>query len=345
MIRIFKSGRHALRTPLSYPALQECLDPGLVLVPEAAEADLWLFAHVMDIEALPSEMIGLWRRRRCPIVLLSEEPFWDTIWGRRPLDRHIAVETDWGALPVIQINHTTSTLYRFDRVPYYLLTNPRFERTYIERFARNAGLSAADWQADFARRAQTLTVMFERRPEPYHDISWPGAGLYGLCAWRTRLAEALSPGQCERLGASWQGGPTRFELADWYGDKMRRLDRHARMLGAFENTHHPDYITEKFFDAMACGSVPLYAAAPDHRIHDLGLPAGAWINLWGLEAAEAADRLRSPAFGAGFWEDFRAAQGLLHAFFATPDLFRDERSRLRDALMTELAMALDSPIR
>jgi len=342
MIRIFRTGPHSHRTPLSYPALLPLFDSAISDAAAPQYADLWVFAHVMDIESLPHDLVALWRRERRPILLLSEEPFWDTIWGRRPLDRQIVVETGWGALPVTQINHTTSALYRFDRVPYYLLTHPRFARTYAERFARNAARSAADWQADFVARAQALTFMFERRPEPYHDISWPGAGLYGLCAWRTRLAEALGPEHCERLGASWQGGASRFELADWYGDKMRRLDGRARMLGAFENTHHPDYITEKFFDALACGSVPLYAAAPEHRIHDFGVPPGAWINLWGQTAEQAADHLRAPRFPGSFWEAFRAAQSLMHGVFSTPGLFEAERHRLRAALLAELAATLES---
>lgn len=346
MIPIFRSGPHGHRTPLSYPVLRPWFDTALTEVADPRAARLWIFGHILDIEALGPDMVALWRKQRPGIVLLSEEPFWDTIWGRRPLDRHIRAETRWGALPVTQINHTTSQVYAFDRMPYYLLTHPRFERAYAARFDRNAARPAADWQADFAARPRQASFLFERRPEAYHDVAWPAADLHGLCAWRTRLAETLlaetlqadapGPQDCETLGASWIGGPTRFDLPDWHADKLDLLENRARMIGAIENTHHPDYITEKFFDAMACGAVPLYLASPGHRLHDLGLPAESWLNLWGLTPAEAAEQIRAWQPGPAFHDAFRAAQDRLAGLFTTPDLVRQERLRLRDALLAEL---------
>lgn len=344
MIRVFLEGAHSHRTPLSYPALAPLFAGRIERVAEPAEADLLVFAHVLDIEAAPRDLVAEWRERRRPVVLLSEEPFWDTIWGRRPLEREIVVETAHGDLPVIQLNHHTSDIFRFERIPYYLLTAHRFASAYGWRFRRNAARGAADWRARRAGCARDIVFMFERRPERYHDAAWPEAGLFGLCAWRTDLAEACAaaaPERVEIIGASWRGGPTRFELADWHLDKLVRLDGRARIIGAVENTHHPDYLTEKVFDAFACGACPAYLAAPGHALHRLGLPAEAWINLHGLDPRAAAERLCAAARDAGGDDAHVAAQQRLAALFSDTGALVAERARLRRTVIAALETVLD----
>lgn len=342
-------GRHIKRSPLSYRALAPLFEGWAERVAEPEQADLLLFAHVLDIEEAPQAVIAAWRRRQPPVVLLSEEPFWDTIWGRRPLQRELIVETRFGAVPAVQLNHATSGIFRFARIPYYLLTNPRFANAYAARFSRNAALDAADWQACFETRGTDLAFMFERRPEPYHAVHWPEGGITGLCSWRTELAEAVQAGAVERLGQSWQGGKSRFQQRNWHLDKITRLDRRARMLGAFENTHQPDYLTEKIFDAFACGSVPLYFAAPEHRIHGFGLPQESWINLHGQSAPEAAARLESLGcgrewvrnWGRARFAAYAGAQRQLADLFCDPALWLAERKRLAAAVKAGLAAVLE----
>lgn len=350
VIRIFKTGRHAHRSPLSYPALADLFAAEIRLVARPQEADLYLFAHSLDLAEAPQELVLDWRRRRRPVVLLSEEPFWDTIWTKRPLERQIWWATPWGDLPVIQLNHHTSAIYRFRHLPYYLLTNHRFVNAYRYRFARNAARSAAAWREEFAHRRQQLVFMFERRPEPYHDVRWDRADLIGLCAWRSRLAEACDAPGVERLGRSWQPGQRRRqELGNWHMDKLMRLDGRARAIAAVENTHHPDYVTEKFFDAMACGAWPIYYASPQHRIHDFGLPEESWINLYGLDSAAAARHLTGQMsawnqaearLSMADFDAYRQGQARLAERFAAVDLLVEERQRLKQALLGELHQVL-----
>lgn len=342
MIRIFKTGRHAHRSPLSYPALAPLFAGAVEMVARPDQADLYLFAHSLDVEAAPEALVRDWRQRRRPVVVLSEEPFWDTIWTGRPLAREIWLETSWGTLPAVQLNHSTSSIFRFSRIPYYLLTSHRFANAYRWRFSRNAARSEAEWREHFAAcRAETV-FMFERRPERRHDVCWEAGGITGLCAWRTRLAEACGP-RAERLGRSWQpGAPRRQALPDWHLDKLVRLDGYARSLAAIENTHHPDYVTEKFFDAMACGSRPLYWAAPGHRIHGFGVPAAAWLNLHGQDAAAAAAGLGESFAGPGFLEAWRAGQQRLAELFNDTGVLLAERDRLRRAVLGELHGVLQS---
>lgn len=346
MIRVFKTGRHAHRTPLSYRALAPLFCDHITLVDTPEEADLYLFGHSLDIEAAPEALVHDWRRRRRPVVLLSEEPFWDTIWTGRPLQRQIYLDSPGGALPVVQLNHHTSAIFRFDRIPYYLLTNHRFVNAYRYRFQRNAARGRAAWQQHFSNPNRQMVFMFERRAQAYHDVSWEAGDIVGLCAWRTRLAQACTGVGVRRLGHSWQGGQTRWELPDWHLDKLVRLDDSVQDMAAFENTHQPDYVTEKFFDAMACGARPLYYASPGHRIHDFGLAPGSWLNLYGMSAQAAAATLaQAPGESTpDFLEGWCRAQAQLADLFGDVSVVTAERRRLQRAVLQELHAVLQEGV-
>ncbi len=342
MIRVFMTGRHLHRSPLRYPALADLFRGEITQVDRPEAADLYVFAHSVDIAEAPHAMVADWRQRRRPVVLLSEEPFWDTVWTRRPMERHISLETGFGALPVVQLIHTTSAIFRFREIPYYLLTNNRFANAYRWRFARNANLGARHWRAHFAAHEEELTFMFERRPGAQHDVTWPAGDIVGLCAWRTALAERCAGEKVQRLGQSWQGGRSRFDLADWHFDKLMRLDGQTGTLAAIENTHQPDYLTEKLFDAFACGARPLCYASPGHRLQQLGLPAASWLNLHGLTPEEAAERVCQPFAGVDFSAAFQAAQVRLAALFADAGAWVRERRRLKAAVLREFAALLET---
>lgn len=347
MIRIFRSGKHAHRTPLSYPALAPLFADAITEVAQPSQADLYVFGHFLDLQAAEQDLVADWRRRQRPILLLSEEPFWDTIWARQPLVRHRLVESHWGLLPVQQLNHHNSSIFQFDRIPYYLLTNHRFANAYATKFSRNARRDPTDWCKDFAARPRDLTFMFERRPEPHHAVSWPEGSIYGLCAWRTEVAEATQAPGSERLGRSWQPDSCRRQLlSDWHLDKMTLLDGRSRVVAAFENTHQPNYITEKLFDAFACGALPAYWATPEHRIHDFSLPPQAWLNLQDCSATEAAARLEGLSWTDHSWmeafsESYCQAQKQLAELFANPRNWQQERLRLKVAVLGECHEILD----
>ncbi len=347
MIRIFKAGAHIRRSPLSYPALAPLFDSHIEEAATPDSADLYVFSHILDIENAPRELVEDWRQRRRPIVLLSEEPFWDTLWGRQPLARHRLADSPWGRLPVHQLTHHSSTVFRFERIPYYLLTNHRFANAYAAKFARNARQTPAGWRRAFLQRRSDLAFLFERREGAHHSLRWPEGDTVGLCHWRTQIAETCRRGRVERLGRSWQPErPARGQLADWHLDKLALLDGHARAIGAIENTHQPNYITEKLFDAFACGALPAYTASPRHRIHDLGLTTDSWLNLHGLSAAQAAARLDGLDWGNAAWlertcEAYACAQQALSALLGNPRNWLRERARLQAALLAEFRSILD----
>lgn len=339
-LRVTLLGRHAQRMPLSYAALAPLWQGRIEQTPPES-ADLLLFAHPLDVAAPDPAVVQALDTRPRPVALLSEEPFWDTMFSPDPLADRVAVAAGpLGELRLHQINHHTSDIFDFNRLPYYLLTNHRFPTSYAARFARNARRSPQDWATAMAAAPVQTLFMAERRPEAFHDVAFPDGDVVGLCAWRTRLAEACNTGPVERIGASWHGGPTRFEIADWHLDKLVHLEGRARLMSGIENTHQPTYLSEKLFDAFACGARPFYVASDGHRLHDLGLPEGAWINLWGQEVAAGAAMVDAVSWDPDFFHDYAVAQTRLAELFCNPGLVVAERARVRAAVLNALETAV-----
>ena len=321
-LRIALRGHHANRTPLAYPHLAPLWADHLTFTD--GTADLQVHGHVRDVITPGGNA-----------VVLSEEPFWDSLMSPDPLADVITLP----AGRAHQLNHHTSVIFAHDRIPYFLLTDPGYIRAYQRLFARNAALSPADWQARFAAASHDAVFMAEYRLASAYDVTWPEGEITGLCTFRTRVALA-APGRVLRRGAGWPGSGTRFDLADWHGAKLRQLDGRARMVSGVENTHQPAYLSEKLFDAFAVGARPLFVASPAHRIHDLGLPPEAWTNLHGLTADQAAQALPMTDDGA-FLTRYALAQTLLRNLF-TDDAVATERARLRAAVISDLQRLAES---
>lgn len=277
-----------------------------------------------------------------PLILLSEEPFWDTVWGKDPLRRVQHHTADGEPVPFVYLNHFTSDIYKFDEVPYFLLTDTRFFTRYASWFRRNAGRSAADWRGHFATARHRVAFLAEYRNEDRFGIRFDGHDIFGMGTLRTQIALACNGPDVLRSGAGWNTLPRRQDLPDWHMDKFLDLDGNCRMLSAIENTHHTDYISEKLFDAFAVGAVPLYIAGPNHRVHDL-VPAGSFINLYGLTPDEAADRIAMFNPDESFIQNYQAAQTRLADLFSTPAAMMREYTRLSATLERELRDVTSKP--
>lgn len=347
VIKIHAAGPRRHLQPLAYPALASLFTGTLDLVAEQAAADIIVFAHPRDLHNARSEMSGLLAARpQTRIVLLSEEPFWDTVGMIAPFQRYQSLKTPQGPLPFTFLNHHTSRLYDFAQIPYFLLTEPHFIARYAVRFRRNRGWSAADWALHFAETPLQAAFMAERRVSESLDVRFDQWDIAGLSLWRTQLAEAyrpapFQPGAVLRAGKGWaEGSADRLALEDWHLDKLTVLDRKSRFVSAVENTHQSNYVSEKIFDAFAVGAVPLYFAAPGHHIHRI-LPAG-WLNLYGTTPQEACQRINELAFDDRFLREYAAIQATLADRFTTPALLAAERERLRGAVLAELHSVLET---
>lgn len=341
MITVCTLGQYANRQPFAYPQIRAQCRSRFQVIDRMDGADIVILSHPKDLDNLAGQL----RRRLSAaqrVVLLSEEPFWDTIWGRTPLVRNQFWPTPMEDLPVTVLNHHTSAIYDFDTIPYFLLTEYHFMTRYRRWFARNAARRPSDWQVHFRAAPYQAGFLMARRQSPRYDVAFPEAEVFSLCNQRTAMAEACQgPGFWHR-GQGWHPDtPRRQALPDWHLNKFLSLDRQLRFLCAVENTHQHNYVTEKIFDAYAIGAIPLYAAGPRHRVHEIA-KAGTFLNLIDTPPSDLPDRLAQFDMDAAFCDSYAHQQRGLATLFADQTHLIRELDRLSQALEHECIQVLAS---
>ncbi|MEL7444434.1 MAG: exostosin family protein [Pseudomonadota bacterium] len=336
VLSVMTAGRSANRLPLAYSSYRHLFNSRLQIVDKAEQADILVFGASANIREYYKATIP----ERAPLpeerlVVISEEPLWDTTWGlefEKPeaciivRDRHVKYTV---------LNHLTSDIFKFEKIPYFVTTDDHYVARYANMFRRNTATSAPDllklWRTAPIRQA----YFAERREEDRYNFERLDLDLVGHCAYRTRIAIAAPHEGTLRVGQGWTHTSRRQDLPDWHLDKLTQLDRRTFICSALENTHLPDYITEKPFDAFAVLGVPVYAANPAHRIREI-IPEGSFINVWGMEPQEAADHLRAFKPDLEFAERYLEAQKCLTVLFGDAEILRAERRRVVNATLRAL---------
>jgi len=318
--------------PLAYPAFSSLWQDQLEGVSLMADADMILFAHPQDLSPHGASLRAHIKRK--PLVLLSEEPFWDSLASPDMTAQAVMLPAgEAGRVGAYQLNMHSASLFHFEAIPYLLLTEPFYRENYRQRLRVNASLSPQEWQRRAQNKLWPLVFMSERRLEAFHDMAVPQADLHGLCAYRTRLALMCREAGHHRFGASWEGGSPRVTRPHWHDEKLARLHGQVGLLSCLENTHLPHYVSEKIFDGYACGALPAYLASPNHRVHELVEPS-AWLNLWGCDEAAAAQLLSQSAQSLAQscdWQAYATTQRRLADLMADDRLFAHESQRVAEA--------------
>ena len=340
-VRLFLFGGYRNRNPLAYAPIRAALGSRAELVFAPEDAQLLVISHFRDIELFGARIAALLQRLpRLRLVLLSEEPFWDSCWMPDPFTRAQRFATPGGPVDCIVLNHATSAIFRADRIPYFLLTDPRYIARYRPLMDRNAGRQAQDWHRHFVRAPHDAVFLARHRGGARLNADFGGDDMRGLSVWRTELAEACTGARVLREGIGWGSASPRQSLPDWHADKLTRFDLRVRYMSALENTHHSDYVSEKIWDAFAIGAIPLYAAGPGHAVPRL-IGHDGWINLFAhlgtVPALDATD-LVDMAMAAGY----AAQQERLARLFSDQGVIAAEYERLCTALLNELVIILRS---
>ncbi len=336
VLSVMITGRNANRSPFTYEAYQQGFASALQFVDRPEQADLLVFGASANIREHYAE--ALKGRPDVPkdrLVVLSEEPLWDTTWGYEFDQAHVTIDFWKHQFGYAVLNHMTTDIFAFDKLPYFVTTDPRYTTRYARMFRRNAALSAPELVELWKKAPVRQAYFAERRDDGRYDFERPDLDLFGYCAYRTRIAEAAPSNGVLRVGQGWSDTARRQELPDWHLDKLTTLDRRTFICSALENTHLPDYVTEKPFDAFAVLGVPVYAANSAHRIHEI-VPEGSFINVWGMTANEAAEHLKSFEPDLEFAERYLEAQKRLAALFGDVEILRAERRRVVDATVRAL---------
>lgn len=329
-------GRHSHRTPMAYKPYRPIFERCIEYVDAPAAADILVTGFNIDFREGASNLrTELTRNSKLKLFVVSEEPLWDTMWSGDFHKKTGVVEDAAGRFEFRMLNHTNSSIFNFEKFPYFITTEDSYFIRYGNLFRRNKELSADDLLRHWEKTDIRAAFYLERRPEERFDIRHCDDDIYGLCAYRTRVAEAASAGRVLRVGKGWSAAPRRQSLPDWHLDKLAALDRRALIVSGLENTHQANYITEKIFDAFAVLAVPLYFASPRHRVHEI-LPDGGFLNLFGMSEEEAAKKIDAFNPDRAFAKAYLDAQARLAALFSDLDAHIRERKRVVSEVMREI---------
>ena len=340
-MRIFVLGSLWRRTPFSYAPYKALFRTRFDYVARPEDADVIILAYVADIYENFAELARL--RDLNPaqrIVVVSEEPLWDTAHSGDFRLRHNSRNADRYTFDYSVINHHTSGAYRFDHLPYFLTTTDDFYLRYAQYFAQNAALSTSALTEAWSAPAIRAAFFAEFRDvEEKYAFAHPEIETWGLSVYRSRVAQKM-PDDTLRVGRGWGTEVMRQALPDWHLDKIATLRGRSLIVSALENTSQNDYVSEKIFDAFACRGVPLYWCPSGHAANRL-VPPQSYINLFGMEPDAAVARITAFRADSEFVEAYAEAQRRLRDLFRNFDAFIDARigffNRISDDLMRIVA--------
>lgn len=260
--------RHSHRTPLAYRQI--------------ADRCQHLIALNMPSSIAITGRVGcqfLGERSLC----ISEEPWWDLRFSGGV---YTAAET--GFLDGF-----------FDNlpIPYYLAINPLvLDRLYLRMsLLANTPIDAI-LQRLLAAKQHYLGISELRLSRDksgwVHPSLSPGLELRPLSHFRTKIgivarARGLGTNHGKGWGRRGFQGLRRNAFIDWHLDKLLLIRSSQPLLGmAIENVHHLSYLTEKPFDMLCSGVVPITYASSSHSLHRYLEPCS-HLNLYGLSLEQA----------------------------------------------------------
>lgn len=317
-------GSRSHRTPMAYAPYRALFERHVSFV-APIEADILVFSMPFEIpkffQAQPDLLASL---KPFSVWLISEEPLWDTVWNRdHRLDASYVQLIQSVPVVVNQLSHFVRSPFGALDVPYLLTTNDNFFLYYQLFFHKRLT------QRVLVQQPLRGVGLLEFRTDLHNEVFDEAGDLIGLSNYRVRLAQFLRHlGLFDVAGLGWSGvrffpEKRRQESADFHLQKLITLESQYGFVLALENTLQSDYVSEKVFDALAVGAVPLYLAPPGHGVFRF-VPEDAMLNVWAKSFPEVAQEVKN------LTEESRLAmvcEGVKAAALAFKDLSLLEHSR------------------
>lgn len=335
MKKIYLFGEYARLTPFAYPEYRKLFQRHFEYVQEPGDADFLVFGFSKDIRDNAGELRRICSGKpRIRLVVLSEEPLFDTLWSGNLISKKRKLRVGDYGFPYHVLNHCTTRIYDFERIPYFLTTSDDYFARYSWLFFRNRAYTTTELRSLWENAPIRAAFYAVNRDADKFDVTFPEQDIIGLCGYRTRVAKEVQGKGVVRVGLGWENSLKRQSLPDWHLDKLAALDRKSFIVSALENTHLRHYVSEKIFDAFAVSAVPLYFADKFHSVMRL-LPQGSFINLFGLSVEEAVIRIRSFEPDSEFLDLYLQAQSRLAGIFSDPSSYLQERKRVVAEVVSE----------
>lgn len=336
-IKIHLFGRHSHRTPLSYDAYKPFFTQNFSYKTRAEDADFLVTGFNLDFKENPHEVKRLLEiNPNLKLVVLSEEPLWDTLWSgdfQNPkATLRVNKDEEEFVFDYFVLNHVTSEIFNLAKIPYFVTTCNDFFVRYNNLFRRNAQLDAKDYLKNWESSEFRYSFFAAKRVSESSSVSFKNDTVLGLNRFRSLVAEGLELDGILREGQGWQVKEQRQALPNWHLDKLAKLDKNSFVVSALENTHLDTYISEKIFDAFAVGAIPIYYAQPQHKVFEL-VPEESFINVAGKSIEEAIKTIEEFEVNDAFMKNYMVAQEQLAELFTNQKHYVDERRRVADEML------------
>lgn len=335
MKRISLMGQRANRTPFSYPEYKKLFGKYFDYIQNPEEADFLIFSCLMDMHDNADKIERIVSLRPdIQLVILSEEPLWDTVYSDNFVLKRMKFSIGERNYPCVFLNHHTTKIFDFEKIPYFLTTSDDYFARYSFLFYRNRALKAEEITSLWASAPIRVAFYAECRDEARFDAQFAEHDVRGLSRYRTLVAKAMKNDGVIRVGKGWDNGIVRQLLPDWHLDKLAALDRKCYIVSGIDNTHQWNYISEKIFDAFAVLAVPLYFGSQTHGVMRL-VPTNSFINIHGLQVDQAVKKISSFRPDKSFLDQYRNAQTMLSDTFSQPMSLVKERTRIVYEIISE----------
>ncbi len=139
MIKCALKGSHAHRTSIGYPDYQRLFSQSLCFVESIVAADVVILAWIKGFAEIAEEYLAAKIvKPDLQLVVISEEPFWDTLWGGEFYCRDNQIEYQGQFVAYTALNHLASNIFHFEQIPYFITTATPYFARYKVLFERNA---------------------------------------------------------------------------------------------------------------------------------------------------------------------------------------------------------------
>ncbi|WNZ27433.1 hypothetical protein HJG54_31625 [Leptolyngbya sp. NK1-12] len=292
-LTLYLFGKHSKRTPFAYQSYRSIFEKRFDYSTDPFKADVILTGFIKDFND-DKELIHQIKSKNpsSKLVVISEEPVWDTIWTPNFTRRIVEITCFDKSYTVHQINHYNSNVFEFSSYPYYLTTHNRFFTRYCSILKVASKYSEQDILTVWNSAPYKISFIAEKRLSDNYAKSYPEQNTWGLSKFRTDLALNFTGQNNLVEGKGWHSKQPRQDLPDWHLDKLVKLNKASTFISAIENTYYKTYVTEKLFDAYACLGIPVYVGGAEHGIRKI-IKHKSWIDLYGLNPKEAFDMIDS----------------------------------------------------
>jgi len=257
----------------------ELADAGIHLQDDAAKADVIVAALLEELAPSMHRFKGAKK-----YLLWCDEPLWSNIFQKQDIVRTAYLIQDGNSaepsyVPADAMNCFTGNVlfsnYHFLLDIYHL---------DMSSFLKAQGVNTSPLPPAKERK---IAAFLTYRNGGFWDFKHP-SGISGLNTLRSRVAlEGALFGKVDVFGQGWPMNlalpeeEAKQEGADLFWLKMQQYAKYKFAL-CFENTWSPYYVTEKIWQAILAGCLPIYFAGPQHTIYQ-DFPKNSFIDYFDFD--------------------------------------------------------------